>query len=494
MSNRVIRFETPFLARVPQLAPETIHDLIRHRGLEACGDLIAAATPEQLTSVLDLDLWSPARPGLDERFDVARFGEWVEALIDAGETVATRIIAALDANLVIAGLSRHILVFDPGSFEPTAASDDERYDRRRRDSEREVCGYIVRARRGEAWDAIVTLLLALDGEHADVLHTLMQGCRRLSDSPPEVDGLDDLLQLPEQHLHEVAIEREHRRAEQGYVTPGEARAFLQMARQPALTRDSHATTPGARVIVSHDGERATYLERGHELAFLANTLMAGCAIQSRPFTAREASEAAAGICKLGLEHWPARWPGMDMHDATANDATVNDTALPSTFVVERDLVTAFQVGWSVLYEDVTLYVADRLIAMLADLRCADVEILADRSSTAQPSRLAAPANAGASEIQDGLDDLRRALVRHRGAGTPWRARGALEVLSLLDIPAWAAVVGVLDECPVLPAALTAILDGRTTAISATELAFFSSVDQIRQVCAFMDRLPSLLLG
>jgi hypothetical protein len=466
MSNRVIRFETPFRARVPQLAPETIHDLIRHRGLDACGDLVAAATPEQLTSVLDLDLWSPARPGLDERFDAARFGEWVEVLIDAGETVAARTIAALDANLVIAGLSRHIRVFDAASFEPTAASDDEvMFDRRRRDSEREVCGYVVRATRREAWDAIVTLLIALDGDHVDVLHTLMQGCRRLSNAAPEIDGLDDLLALPEQHLHEVAIEREHRRSERGYVTPGDARAFLQMAREPVEARARHATMPGAPVIVRHDGERATYLERGQELAFLANILMAGCAIQSRSFTAREASEAAAGICKLGLEHWPARWPAVGRHEAT-----VNDTMLPGAFVGDRDLVTAFQVGWSVLHEDVSLYVADRLMATLADLRCVDVE------------------------IQHGLDDLRRELVHHHGAGTPWRARGALEVLSLLDIPAWAAVAGVLDECPVLPAALTAILDGRTTAISAAEFAFFSTVDQIRQVRAFMDRLPSLLVS
>jgi hypothetical protein len=193
--------------------------------------------------------------------------------------------------------------------------------------------------------------------------------------------------------------------------------------------------------------------------------MAGCTIQSRPFTAREASAAVSGVCTLGLERWPAGWPAVGMQDATANDTT-----LPGRFVADRDLVTAFQAGWSMLHEDVSVYCANRLIATLADLRCVDVE------------------------IQHGLDDLRRELVHHREAGAPWRARGALEVLSLLDIPAWAAVAGVLDECPVLPAALTAILDGRTTAISAMDFAFFSTVDQIREVRAFMDRLPSLLLG
>ena len=100
-----------------------------------------------------------------------------------------------------------------------------------------MAGYIVRARRADAWDAIVTLLVALDAEHGNYFHAVMQGCRRLSNSRPEIDGLDDLLLAPEQHLHEVAIERERRRSQQGYATPADARAFLQMARQPT-TRSS----------------------------------------------------------------------------------------------------------------------------------------------------------------------------------------------------------------------------------------------------------------
>ena len=118
--------DAPHLARlVPHLAPETLHQLIRHSGLHACGELVASATPEQLTSVLDLDLWRHARPGRDEQFDVDRFGEWVEVLVDTGETVAARIVAALDEHLVIAGLSRYLRVFDPSAIAPPASSEDE---------------------------------------------------------------------------------------------------------------------------------------------------------------------------------------------------------------------------------------------------------------------------------------------------------------------------------------------------------------------------------
>ena len=76
------------------------------------------------------------------------------------------------------------------------------------------------------------LLLALDADHHDYFHAVMQGCRRVSNSSPEIDGLDDLLMAPEQQLHDVALDREQRRSQQGYLTPADARAYLQMARQP----------------------------------------------------------------------------------------------------------------------------------------------------------------------------------------------------------------------------------------------------------------------
>ena len=447
VEHRLARLlDTPFLARVvPHLPPETLHQLIRYRGLDACGELVMSATPAQLTSLLDLDLWRHARPGRDEQFDVDRFGEWLEVLVDTGNSVAARTVAALDKNLVVAGLSRYVRVFDPGIFEPTAQSDDEPTDRheamREGDSmdvdeamdaesmhaddapvhdssgdwlECEVGGYIVRARRADAWDAIVTLLVALDAEHGNYFHAVMQGCRRLSNSRSEIDGLDDLLLAPEQHLHDVTIERERRRSQQGYATPADARAFLEMARQPKHTRSGasmtgsikvnpivtayfraadeapessnetarsperklkspSSTSPSASMSLpsaaSHssdvhahatdvpesleavmellteagvmperpralleaadadpqaarltrlrrlmayvrDTHETAYFTRSRELAFLANTLLAGCSVQSRPFTPQEASDAAAGICNLGLEYWPARWPSV----------------------------------------------------------------------------------------------------------------------------------------------------------------------------------------
>src|SRR5687768_1116265 len=81
VEHRLARLlDSPFLARVvPHLPPETLHQLIRSRGLEECGELVTSATPAQLTAQLDLDLWRHV-PGRDEQFDVERFAEWVEVL------------------------------------------------------------------------------------------------------------------------------------------------------------------------------------------------------------------------------------------------------------------------------------------------------------------------------------------------------------------------------------------------------------------------------
>jgi hypothetical protein len=532
--------DNPHLARVvPHLAPETLHQLIRHCGLDLCAEIVASATPTQLASVVDLDLWRSAQPGHDERFDTERFGEWLDLLVDAGDTVAARIVSAMDEHLVVAGLSRYVRVFDPAAITKTLDGEPPDIDVTSHGPECEVGGYLVRGITADAWDAIIALLLALDADHPDRFHAVMRECRRLSNSTPEVDGLDDLLTEPEQLLHDLALDREQRRSRQGYSTPADARAFLLMARRrgrpsngepsvnPLVTAyfraandtiapgDDAAEGPPQRTLVPpptlagvpeaadavvdmlfragllpqrprallegpdsqpsrlalirtlieyvRESDDTLYLARSVELAFLANTLVAGCSIQSRSFTPQEASDAAAGICNLGLEHWPARWP-----ERVAPSTADLDVTVPDTFLMHHDLVSAFEVGWAVLHEDVSMFVAEQLLFALSNLRCTD------------------------ADIQEGLDALRIELTKQREAGTPWRARNALEVIAMLDMPAWISVLGLLDECPVIPAALTATLEGRTGAVSATEFEFISTCSQLGRVREFMARFVDIL--
>jgi hypothetical protein len=354
---------------------------------------------------------------------------------------------------------------------------------------------------------------------------VMRGCRSLSNSAPVVDGLDDLLRGDKQVMFDLAFSRERRQEQQGYVTAAQARAFLRMSRQFRPGSDTPArgnplaqayfraiewTTPaevtsGSRRLPATSGEpaapedsaaaaaavgdvldllvgagilapppralldgpkgggtrlariqaqmrfagehdQAAFSMRSQELAYLANTIVAGCSIQARAFTAQEASDAAVAVCNLGLENWSVR------------------TAQPDDFLVGHDLVSVFQVGWKVLYQDVCMYAAGRLIGILRLLRCDD------------------------RETHSALKALRIEMTKHRRAGEPWLAREGLDVIAILDMPAWAALLGLIDECPVLHAGISATRSSGALAVSASAFEFISENSQIASVRAFMESL------
>lgn len=128
-----------------------------------------------------------------------------------------------------------------------------------------------------------------------------------------------------------------------------------------------------------------------------------------------------------------------------------------------DLVGVFRAGWNVLYEEVSLFVAERLTTVLDALRCSDLELRADARR------------------------LARALRKQVDMGTPWRARESLDVVLRLDPHAWAMLRGLLDECPVLP---------KPTAVRAlrmsSEFDFISETRQLARVREFALSLPEAL--
>ena len=97
---------------------------------------------------------------------------------------------------------------------------------------------------------------------------------------------------PEQLTHDVSIAREQRRAQQGYLASGDARAFLQLARQPPSTDSSSidaivasysralgdAGPQNGKGLVLRNADEAEDFARNRELAFLANVLVAGCSV------------------------------------------------------------------------------------------------------------------------------------------------------------------------------------------------------------------------
>jgi hypothetical protein len=540
--------DTPHLAQVvPRLKPELLHRVIQSCGLEDSVELVALMTPDQLARIFDLDLWHAGQPGLDEQFDADRFGVWLEVLVESGAAVAAQKLAGMDIDLVSAGLAPHARVYDIAAVTPYTTTDGEEAPAILSIDDGVTCdvgGYRVVARRTDSWDAIVAVLRSLDERHHDYFHEVMRGCRALSNSRPEVDGLDDLFGTGDQVMFDLGVDRERRREKQGYATPAQARAFLQMSRRLSLERDAVPptnpvtaayfraigeetaaethSTPGLlpagseartapedsvaavamvfdvlrdagilaqqpRALLSAseghagrlgciqgqlqfvlDSDPAAYSKRSEELAYLGNTLMAGCSVQARPFTAQEASDAAIAVCNLGLENWPSHW--LKPKDPDSSSAIEAGTALPDDFLADHDLVSVFQVGWTILHDKVSMYVAEHLIEVLMKLRCND------------------------REIQAGLDALRIQVAKNWQVGAPWRARDALDVIAILDMPAWAALLALIDECPVIHAGMDASPGSRTRAVSATAFEFISENSQIASVREFMQSLPETLRG
>jgi hypothetical protein len=212
----------------------------------------------------------------------------------------------------------------------------------------------------------------------------------------------------------------------------------------------------AQLQFTMESDAAVYARRTEELAYLSNVLIAGCSFASRRFRAVEAADAVLAICNLGLENWTGF---RAKHGAT----------LPATFLLGQDLVAVFRTGWSVLYEHVGLYVPERLVEILSELRCDD------------------------DEVQDQLGELSRALKAHVKAGTPWRARDDLDVLAILDQPSWATLLGLVDECPVVPKVAPRPADGRPPLRVASEFEFISENRQIAWVRDFVGSLPRRLV-
>jgi len=98
------------------------------------------------------------------------------------------------------------------------------------------------------------------------------------------------------------------------------------------------------------------------------------------------------------------------------------------------------------------------------------------------------------EIQIELDALRIEMAKHWRAGAPWRARLALDVIAILDLPAWAVLLALIDECPTMHPGVSASRDRRTLSVRASDFEFISENSQIASIREFLLSLPETLRG
>ncbi len=227
------------VATVQGLEPRVLGRLIEHVGLADSGELVSLATTEQLERIFDEDLWRSDGPGKDETFDAARFAVWLEVMLEAGEDFTAQKLAELPEDLVTLALYRHILVIqiDELAIEMEGRGEDNDLTEKALDSclYHECDQYRVISKRHEGWDAIVSVLIALDRNHHDLLQRILERCCYLSSEYIEENGgLYDVLTSEEMLESDLAAEREAQRAREGFVAPSAAASFLGLARATDL--------------------------------------------------------------------------------------------------------------------------------------------------------------------------------------------------------------------------------------------------------------------
>ncbi len=219
---------------VQALPPAALLGLIDRIGLEDAGELVALATVDQLRRVFEEDLWRSERPGEDERFDAARFTLWLEVMLEAGERFAADKLAELPEEMVELALHHHILVISleelallisegEGQVPLEKVVEDSPY--------LELGDYCVIGRRADSWEAVATVLTALDERHSNALQPMLERLWRVtSDYVYGQGGLWEVLTSEEMLQADAAADREDSRARSGFVAAASARSFLALAR------------------------------------------------------------------------------------------------------------------------------------------------------------------------------------------------------------------------------------------------------------------------
>jgi hypothetical protein len=269
-------------------------------------------------------------------------------------------MAELSEDFVTQGISTLVLVLDLDALRLRMGEGGE--DARMADKAlesalcEEIEGYLLVSRQHEGWDATLALILALDRDHRELLERVLDRCANVaSELVEDMDALTSVLTREAALAEDVEAEREDRRSQAGHVEPRAARAFLQLARTPMgpaadEPRDTlthayfrqlarHAEPEPARGIAprpvaellrevaplgpneetsalpSPDEERGLapalrslaetdpklFRERVEELAYLANVLVAGAALEGRRFRPSEAADAVLATVGLGAE-------------------------------------------------------------------------------------------------------------------------------------------------------------------------------------------------
>jgi hypothetical protein len=160
-------------ALVPQLAVQDFYLLVREVGIEDLEEIVALATTEQLTALIDFDGW----PG--DQLNGPAALRWLELLLNVGDEKFLATLREIDLGLLILMLAKQFTILHaPGDID----DEDLRFEVTRGNG-----GYVldyVNEEESKAVTAFLDTLYRLDAEH---FYLVMEGIRWETEAQLEED-------------------------------------------------------------------------------------------------------------------------------------------------------------------------------------------------------------------------------------------------------------------------------------------------------------------
>ncbi len=241
--------------------------------------------------------------------------------------------------------------------------------------------------------------------------------------------------------------------EAGVMTAQKNVFLLEEIQDHAQTQDSDQPSMWIRpaLLTLRDTDPQIYADRMIELNYLSNVLISGCSDAGKIFNPVKAAAASLATCNLGLEFL------QQAHKM--NSSSVIEV------LKTQNLIKVFRMGWFILFQNVSLFVAHHLIRYLSN----DLIEIAPRDAWNQRQ----------------IKKLCRTLKTHVSHGKPWEIREKIDILEIMmDPPVIDTLKHLLDECPTFS-------DNRTPIQQTQKLhlkpAFIFSQAQVKKIYAFLEQ-------
>lgn len=236
--NRIL--QTPELVKHVQTLPApALLKVVRKIGLEDSGELLALATTEQLTRLVDEDLWTQLQANKNETFDPERLGVWLSVLEELGGKRGAEKLSEMDEDFLAFTFSHYLHGIEQEALQfmrITAQGDsweDQRLERILESYDTiDIGGILLLAKPNVPWDTIQSLLQSLDEVDTALCSRLAARLARVTDSKAEREGgLYEVLSAEELLNNDAVFSRHQRRGRDGYLAAEDARAFTEWLRE-----------------------------------------------------------------------------------------------------------------------------------------------------------------------------------------------------------------------------------------------------------------------